>query len=96
MDLNIEEAGDFLEFRVSVVPRASKTEIVGELGGAVKVRVASPPVDGAANKELIRFLAKRLRLPQGSLQLISGAASRHKTVRVAGLTAAQLLDALGR
>ncbi|HMS10108.1 MAG TPA: DUF167 domain-containing protein, partial [Pyrinomonadaceae bacterium] len=59
-----------------------------------RVRVASPPVDGAANDELIRFLARRLAVPRSSLEIVTGSASRTKLVRVSGVTAAQLRDAL--
>lgn len=94
--MEIKETEGNVEFSVRVVPRASKTEIAGEIGGAVKVRVASPPVDGAANEELVKFLAKKLDVSRSDVSLISGAASRTKTIRVYGLTTRQLLDALGR
>lgn len=94
--MEIKETEGNVEFSVRVVPRASKTEIAGEIGGVVKVRVASPPVDGAANEELVKFLAKKLGVSRSDVGLISGTASRTKTIRVYGLTARQLLDALGR
>jgi uncharacterized protein len=93
--ITIIERPDGIEFAVRAVPRASKTEIAGEMDGAVKVRVASPPVDGAANKELIRYLAKRLGVPKADMELVSGLAARSKVFRVRGITARQLRDALG-
>ena len=51
--------GDSIIFKVRVVPRASKSEIIGEHAGALKVRIASPPVDGSANEELIKLLASQ-------------------------------------
>jgi uncharacterized protein (TIGR00251 family) len=63
-----------LIFNVLVVPRASRSEIVGEHNGALRVRIAAPPVDGAANEELIRTLARASRFDNetsGSFQAIS-------------------------
>ena len=84
------QQGRDLTFAVHVVPRASKSEIIGEHDGALKIRLAAPPVDGAANRELIRFLAKLLRVPQNAVEIISGASSRRKVVRARGACAAQL------
>jgi len=79
-----------LTFAVHVVPRASKSEIIGEHNGALKIRLAAPPVEGAANRELIRVLAKILKLPQNAVAIISGESSRRKVVRARGASAAQL------
>jgi uncharacterized protein (TIGR00251 family) len=73
-------------FVVRVVPRASRSEIVGLHDGALKVRVAAPPVDGAANEELLKFLARKLKVPRASVILVSGASSKNKVIRVAHLT----------
>jgi uncharacterized protein (TIGR00251 family) len=80
--------------RFHVVPRASRTEVAGRHGDAVKIRIKAPPVDGAANEELIRFLAKRLRVPRSAVQLLSGASSRDKRVAIEGMTAGQVRDSL--
>jgi uncharacterized protein (TIGR00251 family) len=74
-----------LEFKVKVVPRASRTEIVGEHDGALRIRIAAPPVEGAANDELIRTLAKTFGLPKNAIQIASGRESRMKQVRVRGI-----------
>lgn len=73
---------------IHVVPRAARTEVVGPHGDAIKVRLAAPPVDGAANEELVRFLAAQLGVTRRSIEIVSGATGRRKTVRIAGLTAA--------
>jgi uncharacterized protein (TIGR00251 family) len=73
---------------VRVVPRASRSEVVGLHDGALRVRVAAPPVEGAANQELVKFLSKRLKIPRASLTLISGANSKNKIIRVANPTSA--------
>ena len=72
---------------VHIQPKASTTECVGIHGDAVKIRVAAPPVDGAANDELIRFLAHRLSISSTSVQIHSGASGRHKRVLLKGTTA---------
>ena len=74
--------------RLHIQPRASRTEIVGLHDDAIKVRLAAPPVDGAANDELIRFLAKALDIPRGAVRLVSGASGRRKQVRVDGIDVA--------
>ena len=79
-----------LTFAVRVVPRASRSEIAGEHNGALRVRIAAPPVAGAANRELIRTLAKIFKLPQNAVEIVSGANSKNKTVRVRGADAATL------
>ena len=79
------ESGDGIIFKVQVVPRASRSEIVGEHNGALRVRIAAPPVDGAANEELVRLLARALRVPRSAVEISAGHSAKLKTVRVAGL-----------
>jgi uncharacterized protein (TIGR00251 family) len=88
---NYREEGGALVFKVRVVPRASKTAIVGEHDGALKVRVAAPPVEGAANAELTRFLSKHLGVPVRAVEIVGGHTSKTKVVRAAGAKAADLL-----
>ena len=82
-----------LVFQVSVVPRASRSEIVGLHNGMLRVRIAAPPVDGAANRELVRIIAKKLSVPRSAVEIQSGQTARVKTVRVIGAEA-NALDAL--
>jgi hypothetical protein len=70
---------------VRVIPRARKTELGGERHGAYVVRLASPPVDGAANAELIAFLAETLGLPRRAVRIVSGERGRAKRVAVEGM-----------
>jgi uncharacterized protein (TIGR00251 family) len=86
-----EGDGGALVFAVRVAPRASKTAAAGAHDGALKVRVAAPPVEGAANEELSRFLAKALGVPARSVEIVSGHASKTKVVRVSGAKASELL-----
>ena len=77
---------DAVTFNVRVQPRASKSGVAGELDGAIKIRVAAPPVEGEANNELIRFLAKLFDLPRANVSLISGSTSKNKVVKVSGIS----------
>lgn len=65
---------------VRVQPRASRRRIVGPHGGALKVAITAPPVDGAANKDLIDYLASAFGVPRGRLRLLRGATGRSKVV----------------
>jgi len=82
----LEVRGDDVLVDVLVAVRASRTRILGIHGERVKVAIAAPPVDGAANKELVRFLARSLGVPRGSVRLVSGEASRRKRLAVSGLS----------
>ncbi len=88
-------AADQHLLELHIVPRASRTEIQGWHGGAVKIRLQAPPVDGKANRVLLEFLGQALNLPAARLTLVSGAAGRRKRVRVAGLSGAEVQRRLG-
>ena len=75
---------------VRVVPRAGRTALGGRRGDAVLVRLAAPPVEGAANAALVDFLADQLRCPRRALSIVSGTRARDKRVRVDGLSPAEL------
>lgn len=79
------ETRDGIVFKVQVVPRASRSEIVGEHNGALRIRVAAAPVDGAANEELVRLLSRALRVPRSAVEITAGHSAKLKTVRVVGL-----------
>jgi len=78
-----------------VQPRASRTEIVGEQDGALKIRLTSPPVDGAANKLCCEFIAKHCGVPKRNVTLLSGETSRHKRLLIVGVDASTVAAALG-
>ena len=94
LELNEKDGG--VTIKVRVQPRASRTEIIGEHAGAIKMRVAAPPVDGKANEECRRYLAKLLKVGATSVEIISGDSSRDKVIRVANISALRVLEALGR
>ena len=84
-----------IQLTIRVQPRAARTEIVGEHGGALKIRVAAPPVDGAANETLVRFLAERLGVSRSAVTISGGASGRAKVMRVAGITPEKAATRLG-
>jgi hypothetical protein len=88
------EKDGWLIFNVRVVPKSSRSEIVGEMDGALKIKIAAPPVDGAANEELIRVLSKRFGLAKNAVEILTGQTSKQKQVRVSGANQADLLKLL--
>ncbi|MBE7515540.1 MAG: DUF167 domain-containing protein [Chloracidobacterium sp.] len=77
-------------FSVTVVPRASVTKIVGEHNGTLKLRIAAPPVDGAANREVTSALAKAFGVPRSAVEIIGGQTSKLKRVQINGAAAAKI------
>jgi uncharacterized protein (TIGR00251 family) len=83
----VEEREGSVRFAVRAQPRASRTEIAGVYGDAVKIRLAAPPVEGAANAELIAFLAKKLGVPKSAVRVVKGERGRDKVVEVNEISA---------
>jgi hypothetical protein len=81
--IDYSENDGVLTFKVRVVPRASRSEIVGEHDGALRVRITAPPVDGAANDELVRLLARTFGVTRSEIVITSGQTAKLKTVCVA-------------
>ena len=88
--LVLETRDTGVRFRVRVKPRAKRSQVLGVREGVLDVAVAAPPVDGAANEELVRTLARALSVPQGAVEIVSGAAGRSKLISVRGLSEAQV------
>jgi uncharacterized protein (TIGR00251 family) len=88
--IDYSEKDGNLTLKVRVVPRASRSEIVGEHDGALRVRVAAPPVDGAANEELARLLSAAFDVPRSAVEILAGHGSKSKTVRMHGARAHDL------
>ena len=80
---------------VRVIPRAGRSGLAGTRGDALLVRLQSPPVEGAANEELIEVLARALQVPKRAVTIVSGDRSRQKRVRVTGIDAATAAARLG-
>jgi uncharacterized protein (TIGR00251 family) len=86
------ERPDRAEIVVRVIPRSKNTEITGERDGALVVRVAAPPVEGAANEALVDFFSSRV--PRRAIRIVSGEHGRLKRIAIEGFTPTQLRDLL--
>ena len=91
----LESMAGGIRLRVRIQPRASRTEVAGLHGDTLRIRLAAPPVDGAANGELVRFLAHLLGVPGRAVEITAGHTGRHKTVRVSGVDRVAAAAALG-
>ena len=91
----IEPVRDGVRLAVRVQPRAARSEVAGLFGDRIRIRLAAPPVDGAANEALVHFLADALGVPARSVSITGGHASRSKTVIAAGVSAAEAAVRLG-
>lgn len=83
--LGAEASAKAARLDIRVIPRAPRTRVDGMRGGAILIRLAAPPVDGAANAALIAFLATALDLPRRNIRIVSGETSRDKRVAIEGL-----------
>jgi uncharacterized protein (TIGR00251 family) len=90
----LREEGGAVTLELLIQPRASRTRVVGEHDGRLKVQLAAPPVDGEANAALVEFLAGLLGVRKADVVVRRGETGRRKTVRVAGVTAAAVVAAL--
>ena len=90
--LRITETAAGVTFTVHVQPRASRNEICGLQGDELKLRLTAPPVEDAANKLCVELLAKALGVAKSRVSITAGAKSRHKTVKVEGVTSEKVLD----
>jgi len=88
IDYSIHE--NRIVFNVKVVPRASRSEIVGEQAGILRVKIAAPPVDGAANEELLQVLAKKFAVRANAVTILSGQSGRVKKVSIEGVSPDEL------
>ena len=83
------------EIKIRVLPRSSRTQIIGIEDDTYKVKLTAPPVEGKANKALIELLARRLRIGKGRVDIVSGSRSRLKTVRIYGLSPEEVTSSMG-
>jgi uncharacterized protein (TIGR00251 family) len=93
--IDYSEKDGALTFKVQVVPRAARSGIVGEHNNSLRVRLAAPPVEGAANEELVRLLARGFRVSRSEIEIMAGHTSKIKQVRVQGAAVAKLRELLG-
>jgi uncharacterized protein (TIGR00251 family) len=92
--LEMQERGGAVVFSVRVQPRASKDEVAGEMGGALKVRLRAPAVEDRANEALVEFLAELLKTSRSAVSILSGERSRVKRIEIRGVTRQQVLNLL--
>jgi TIGR00251 family protein len=88
----VRESNGRVRFSVRVQPRAARSEVVGVHGDAIKIRLSSPPVDGAANDELVIFLAEIFAVPRRAVRILAGETSRSKLIEIDGVTAQAVHD----
>ncbi|HEX8228699.1 MAG TPA: DUF167 domain-containing protein [Chloroflexia bacterium] len=93
-DSPVQPSQGGVTIRVFVAPRSSANKVLGEHNGAVKIALTAPPVEGAANKALVEFLAKLLGVPRSSVSLVSGETSRQKTVRALSVSVERVVEIL--
>jgi len=93
--MHLLEENGAVTFPVRLIPRSSKSEVVGEHDGALKIRISAPPVDGAANGELIRVLAKHFGVAKSSVEIVAGHTSKTKRIRINSVTAEKARKLIG-
>ena len=81
---------------VKLQPRASANEIGEALGAELRIKVTAPPVEAAANEALLKLLAQKLHCPRNRVDIVRGHTSRHKTIKLYGITPEMLVEKLGR
>lgn len=91
----MKAAGESCTLAIKAIPNAPRSEVIGWLGEALKVKVHAPPVEGRANEVLCEFLAESLGLPRRAVTVLRGDTSRQKIVRIDGLSRAAVTSRLG-
>jgi len=94
MSSYLRETAEGVILEVQLQPRASRNEVVGPHGDGLKIRITAAPVAGAASKQLLKFLAKALKLPRNHLSIQSGTTSRNKSIAIQGVSKAEVLERL--
>ncbi len=92
--MEFTEKDGSITFTVRVVPRASRSEVIGEHDGALKVRIAAPPVDGAANAELVKVLAKHYRVSKSDIEIAGGSTSKRKRIKISNLSQSKMQEVI--
>ena len=83
--MDINKGKDWITINVRVIPRSSRSEVVGEVDGVLKIKLKAPPVEGAANEELVSVLAKHFNTSRSNVELVGGLQSKNKRVRISGI-----------
>ena len=85
--LRIQETADGVQVYIHAQPRARRNEIVGTHDGALKIKIAAPPVDDAANRAIVDYFADLLGVPKSRVRIVAGLKSRNKTLSIEGVSA---------
>ena len=96
MGVRVTEIGGRVRFSVRVQPRAARSELAGEYGDALRIRLAAPPVDGAANDELVSFLSNLFAVGRKSVRILAGETARSKLIEIEGITERAVRDIASR
>ncbi|HEX9745253.1 MAG TPA: DUF167 domain-containing protein [bacterium] len=94
-DLKITEESAFIEFDVIARPKSSNDSIYGTHNGAIRIGIKSAPEKGKANKSIVKFLSKKLKIPQSDITIVAGETSRNKKVRINGISKKIFLETIG-
>ncbi|MBI3591724.1 MAG: YggU family protein [Candidatus Melainabacteria bacterium] len=84
VSLWFQEKNNTFILNIYVIPRSSKSEIVGIYNDSLKIKLKAPPVDNAANEELIKFLSEKLKIPKSKIEIVKGHGQKRKVVSVDG------------
>ena len=93
--IDLREKDGATIFGVRVVPRSSRSQIIGELNGALKIKLNAPPIDGAANAELIKILAKYFNVPKNAIKIVGEQTAKNKQIKISDISSdkiRQILD----
>ena len=91
----IEKVDDGIRIVVHVVPNAKETRILMDINGSLVIRVHAPPIKGKANREIVKWLSKKLKKPSSQVRIIAGLTSNHKTLEIIGISESTFLEAIG-
>jgi len=94
MTIKLIEKDETVRFEVHAKPRAKKSRIIGARGDALEIALAAPPVDGAANEELVRVLSRAFGVPRRNVEILRGETAQKKLIGVRGMTANAVADAI--
>jgi hypothetical protein len=94
LSLVISEKPEGCLLKCWIQPRSSRNAVIGIHGDALKIALTAPPVDGKANKELLKFLAKYFKLPKGGIQIATGESSRSKSILINSLSKNAIIEKL--
>jgi len=95
-NLQLREADGGCSISLKVIPKSSRNQVAGVEGGVLKIKIQAPPVEGAANEAVIKFLSGLFHQPKSSILVIKGQQSRHKVIRIKGAQVKEILESLAK